>query len=84
LNRRNRRLFPAKREYDGIEYAYSNKDAEYVVVLSDEAIFRVEFRLPAKVAEKLEKIQARVGAAGARPSPAKSAVCKVVLGKETE
>jgi hypothetical protein len=84
LNDKIRRLFPAKRGYDEIGYAFSNKDAEYVAVLSDEAIFRVEFRLPAKVAEKLEKIQARVGAAGARPSPAKSAVCKVVLGKETE
>lgn len=84
LNDTIRRLFPAKREYDRIRYAYSKKDAEYVAVLSDEAIFRVEFRLPTKVAEKLEKIRARVGAAGARPSPTKSAVCKVVLGKETE
>ncbi len=84
LNDRSRRLFPAKREYNGIEYAYSKKDAEYVAVLSDEAIFHVEFRLPAKVAEKLEKIQARVGAAGARPSAARSATCRVVLGKETE
>lgn len=71
-------------KYDGIGYAFSNENAEYVAVLSDEAIFRVEFRLPAKMAEKLEKIQARVGGSDARPRAARPAMCKVVLGKETE
>lgn len=77
-----RRLFLAKRDYNGVKPAFGSDNAQFVVALSDDAVFQIQFRLPTKLAEKMKKVVATFGGMRPRPSSSRSSICTVVLSKK--